>query len=66
MPDLHAAIDRLSDDDAALFAQVRDATRDDVGVTRDAFGAKETIAGELLIRFEYRPDPEKQRRWAHA
>jgi N-carbamoyl-L-amino-acid hydrolase len=51
MPDLHAAIDRLSDDAAALFAQVRDATRDDVGVTRDAFGAKETIAGELLIRF---------------
>ena len=51
MPDLHAAIDRLSDDAAALFAQVRDATKDDVGVTRDAFGAKETAAGEILIGF---------------
>jgi N-carbamoyl-L-amino-acid hydrolase len=51
MPDVHAALDTLADAAAALFAQVRDATKDDVGVTRDAFGEKETAAGEILIGF---------------
>jgi beta-ureidopropionase / N-carbamoyl-L-amino-acid hydrolase len=51
MPDVHAAIDRLSDDAAALFDEVRVATADVSGVTRDAFGAKETVAGEILIDF---------------
>jgi N-carbamoyl-L-amino-acid hydrolase len=51
MPDVHAAIDSLSDDAAALFDEVRAATADVSGVTRDAFGAKETVAGEILIDF---------------
>jgi beta-ureidopropionase / N-carbamoyl-L-amino-acid hydrolase len=51
MPDVHAAIDSLSDDAAALFDEVRAATADVSGVTRDAFGAKETVAGEILIEF---------------
>jgi beta-ureidopropionase / N-carbamoyl-L-amino-acid hydrolase len=51
MADLHAAIEQLRDDAAALFAQVRDASKDDAGVTRDAFGAKETAAGDILIRW---------------
>jgi N-carbamoyl-L-amino-acid hydrolase len=51
MSDVHAAIDNLSDAAAALFEQVRAATADIVGVTRDAFGAKETAAGEILIEF---------------
>jgi N-carbamoyl-L-amino-acid hydrolase len=51
MSDVHAAIDRLSDAAAALFDKVRAATADSVGVTRDAFGAKETAAGEILIDF---------------
>jgi beta-ureidopropionase / N-carbamoyl-L-amino-acid hydrolase len=49
MPDVHSAIDRLSDDAAALFEEVRAATADINGVTRDAFGAKETAAGEIVI-----------------
>jgi beta-ureidopropionase / N-carbamoyl-L-amino-acid hydrolase len=51
MPDVHAAIDALSDEAAALFEEVRAATADVNGVTRDAFGAKETVAGEILIDF---------------
>ncbi len=51
MPDVHAAIDKLSDAAAALFEEVRAATADSVGVTRDAFGAKETAAGEIVIAF---------------
>jgi N-carbamoyl-L-amino-acid hydrolase len=51
MPDLHAAIDRMSAAAAALFAEIRDATTDGIGITRDAYGAKETAAGEILIRF---------------
>jgi N-carbamoyl-L-amino-acid hydrolase len=51
MADLHAAIEQLSDDAAALFAHIREATRDDIGVTRDAFGAKETAAGDILMRW---------------
>jgi N-carbamoyl-L-amino-acid hydrolase len=51
MPDVHSAIDSLSDDAAALFDEVRAATADVSGVTRDAFGAKETAAGEILIAF---------------
>jgi N-carbamoyl-L-amino-acid hydrolase len=51
MPDVHAAIDKLSDAAAALFETVRAATADSVGVTRDAFGAKETAAGDILIDF---------------
>src|SRR5262249_51390975 len=51
MPDLHAAIEQLSEPAAALFDEVRAATADVHGVTRDAFGAKETTAGEILIRF---------------
>jgi len=51
MPDVHAAIEQLSDAAAALFDEVRAATADVSGVTRDAFGAKETAAGELLIAF---------------
>ena len=51
MPDVHAAIDRMADDAGALFDEVRAATADISGVTRDAFGAKETAAGEILIDF---------------
>jgi beta-ureidopropionase / N-carbamoyl-L-amino-acid hydrolase len=51
MSDIHSAIDSLSDDAAALFDQVRAATADIAGVTRHAFGAKETAAGEILIEF---------------
>src|SRR5262249_28296837 len=51
MSDVHAAIDNLSVAAAALLEQVRAATADMVGVTRDAFGAKETAAGEILIEF---------------
>ena len=51
MSDVHSAIDSLSDDAAALFDEVRAATADITGVTRDAFGAKETAAGEILIEF---------------
>jgi len=51
MPDVHAAIDAMADAAAALFDQVRAATADVNGVTRDAFGAKETLAGEIMIDF---------------
>lgn len=51
MSDVHSVIDTLSNDAAALFDQVRAATVDVNGVTRDAFGAKETAAGEILIDF---------------
>jgi beta-ureidopropionase / N-carbamoyl-L-amino-acid hydrolase len=51
MPDVHSAIDSLRDDAAALFEKVRAATADVNGVTRDAFGTKETVAGEILIEF---------------
>ena len=51
MSDVHSAIDSLSDDAAALFDQVRAATADIAGVTRHAFGAKETAAGEIVIDF---------------
>ena len=51
MPDVHAAIDFMSAAAAALFDEVRAATADVNGVTRDAFGAKETAAGEILIAF---------------
>ena len=51
MPDVHAAIEQLSEAAAALFDEVRAATADVNGVTRDAFGAKETVAGEILIDF---------------
>jgi N-carbamoyl-L-amino-acid hydrolase len=51
MPDVHTAIEQLSDAAAALFDEVRAATADVNGVTRDAFGAKETAAGEILIAF---------------
>jgi beta-ureidopropionase / N-carbamoyl-L-amino-acid hydrolase len=51
MPDIHAAIERLSEPAAGLFEEVRVATADVHGVTRDAFGAKETTAGEILIDF---------------
>jgi hypothetical protein len=54
MPDVHAAIEQLSDAAAALFDEVRAATADVTGVTRDAFGAKETAAGEILIDFCHR------------
>jgi len=51
MSDVHSAIDSLSDAAAALFDEVRAATADVNGVTRDAFGAKETAAGDILIDF---------------
>src|ERR1043166_2853171 len=51
MSDVHSAIDSLRDAAAALFDEVRAATADVNGVTRDAFGAKETAAGEILIGF---------------
>jgi len=51
MSDVHDAIDSLGDAAAALFEKVRAATADIHGVTRDAFGAKETAAGEILIEF---------------
>lgn len=51
MPDVHAAIDAMADAAAALFDEVRAATADVNGVTRDAFGTKETVAGEILIAF---------------
>jgi len=51
MSDVHAAIDSFTDDAAALFEDVRAATADVNGVTRDAFGAKETRAGEIVIAF---------------
>jgi len=51
MHDVHAAIEQLSAAAAALFEEVRAATADVNGVTRDAFGAKETPAGEIMIDF---------------
>ena len=36
---------------AQLFAEVATASRDGAGVTRDAYGAKETEAGNILARF---------------
>jgi beta-ureidopropionase / N-carbamoyl-L-amino-acid hydrolase len=51
MPDVHTAIEQLSDAAAVMFDEVRAATADANGVTRDAFGAKETVAGEILIAF---------------
>jgi beta-ureidopropionase / N-carbamoyl-L-amino-acid hydrolase len=51
MPDVHAAIDALATAAGALFDEVRAASVDVNGVTRDAFGAKETVAGEILIDF---------------
>jgi len=51
MHDVHAAIEQLSAAAAALFEEVRAATADVNGVTRDAFGAKETAAGEIVIDF---------------
>ena len=51
MSDVHDAIDTLREPAAALFEEVRAATADIHGVTRDAFGAKETAAGEILIDF---------------
>jgi beta-ureidopropionase / N-carbamoyl-L-amino-acid hydrolase len=51
MSDVHDAIDSLAEPAAALFEEVRAATADVHGVTRDAFGAKETAAGEILINF---------------
>jgi beta-ureidopropionase / N-carbamoyl-L-amino-acid hydrolase len=51
MSDVHSVIDSLSDAAARLFDEVRAATADVNGVTRDAFGAKETKAGEILIDF---------------
>jgi acetylornithine deacetylase/succinyl-diaminopimelate desuccinylase-like protein len=51
MSDIHDVIDSLRDSAAALFEEVREATADIHGVTRDAFGAKETRAGEILIEF---------------
>jgi beta-ureidopropionase / N-carbamoyl-L-amino-acid hydrolase len=51
MPDVHAAIDAMASAASALFDEVRAASVDVTGVTRDAFGAKETVAGEILIDF---------------
>jgi beta-ureidopropionase / N-carbamoyl-L-amino-acid hydrolase len=54
MSDLAQAIDGLSGVTAALFAQVAEATSDGIGITRDAFGEKETAAAEILIDFARR------------
>jgi N-carbamoyl-L-amino-acid hydrolase len=51
MSDVHDAIDSLREPVAALFEEVGSATADVHGVTRDAFGAKETAAGEILMDF---------------
>src|ERR1051325_7770426 len=49
-PPLHA-IDENAPSLADLFAPIGGATKDEAGVTRDAFGAKETIAGDILIAY---------------
>jgi N-carbamoyl-L-amino-acid hydrolase len=45
------AIEIMTPGITALFAKIRDASRDGKGVTRDAFGSRETHAGEMVANF---------------
>jgi N-carbamoyl-L-amino-acid hydrolase len=54
MPDVYDVIDQLTGEAAALFAEIGEATKDVVGITRDAYGAKETIAAQLVMDFAER------------
>src|SRR4051812_28927827 len=45
------AIDEISPSLENLFARIGRETHDEVGVTRDAYGAKETLAGDILIDY---------------
>jgi N-carbamoyl-L-amino-acid hydrolase len=51
MHDVLGSIDSLGEAAAGLFAEIGEATKDHVGITRDAYGEKETAAAEILIRF---------------
>lgn len=52
------AIDTLEPVLTQLFATIGAASRDEVGVTRDAYGERETAAGDILIDFARQHDLE--------
>src|SRR5947209_16861599 len=47
MHDVLGSIDALGEAAAGLFAEIGEATKDHVGITRDAYGEKETAAAEI-------------------
>jgi len=54
-------IETLTPSLTALFAKIRDDSRDGEGVTRDAFGPRETQAGETVAAFAKRHGFETSR-----
>jgi beta-ureidopropionase / N-carbamoyl-L-amino-acid hydrolase len=48
---LEGEVDALAAGASRLFQDIAEATRDEVGITRDAFGSRETRAGDLVAAF---------------
>jgi beta-ureidopropionase / N-carbamoyl-L-amino-acid hydrolase len=53
-PGPSALVDKMMPELAALFDTIRDQSRDGAGVTRDAFGSRETQAADTLAAFARR------------
>jgi len=53
---LATAIDALAPAISDVFARIARSSADQVGVTRDAYGARETAAGDILIEFARRQE----------
>ena len=61
---LSSSIEKLTPALAALFDKIRDDSRDGEGVTRDAFGPRETQAAITVAAFAQREGARNRRRRA--